>query len=84
MSSLKLDSGELISDENEIDNILSNEFQKNYASNFDHNILHSFAMRTSAICEDPIFDYAYVLEALRQANNSAAGPDHLLGRFFVC
>ena len=79
VSSLKLDSGELISDENEIANIFITEFQKNYASNSDHNFLHSFAVRTSAICEDPIFDHAYVLAALRQASNFAAGPDHLLG-----
>ena len=55
VSSLKLDSSELIDYENEIANILSTEFQKNYASNFDHNFLYSFAVCTSAICEDLIF-----------------------------
>ena len=64
MSSLKLDSDELISDGNEIANILSAEFQKNYASNSDHNFLHSFAVCTSAICENSTFDHASVLAAL--------------------
>ena len=82
VSSLKLDSGGLISDENKIVNILSSKFQKNYASNSDHNFLHSFAVRTLAICEDPIFDHASVLAALRQVCYSAAGPNHLPGRFF--
>ena len=82
VSSLKLDSGELISDENEIASIFSTEFQKNYASNSNHTFLHSFAMRSSAICEDPIFDHASILAALRQTSNSAEGPEHLPGRFF--
>ena len=82
ISKLQLDDGTCIFDEGEIANIFSTEFCKNYSSERVNISNLLFPNRTSNFGKDPVFDITSVYAALLRSSNSAAGPDHLPGRFF--
>ena len=79
---LLLTDGSFTFDECQIANAFSEEFQSNYSYGCGSDSPLSFASRTAEHSEDPLFDYNIVYLALRCAKNSAAGPDHLPGRFY--
>ena len=74
--------GSFTSDECEIATAFSEEFQSNYSNGCGSDSPLSFASRTAEHSEDPLFDYNTVYLALCCTKNSAAGPDHLPGRFY--
>ena len=80
---LLLSDGSFISDECKIANAFSEEFQSNYSYGCGSDSPLSFASRTAEHSEDPLFNYNTVYLALRGTKNSAAGRDHLPGRFIV-
>ena len=79
---LILSDGSFTSDECKIANAFSEEFQPNYLYGCTSDSPLSFASRTAKHSEDPLFDYNTVFLTLRCTKNSAAGPDHLPGRFY--
>ena len=69
-------------DEFKIANAFSEEFQYNYSYGCGSDSPLSFASRTAEHSEDPLFDYNTMYLALCCTKDSAAGPDHLPGRFY--
>ena len=78
---LLLSDDSFTSDECKIANAFCEEFQSNYLYGFGSDSPLSFASRTAEYSEDPLFEYNTVYLALHCTKNSAAGPDHLPGRF---
>ena len=78
---LLLSDGSFTSDECKIANAFSEEFQSNYSCGCGSDSPLSFASRTAEHSEDSLFDYNTVYLTLRCTKNSAAGSDHLPGRF---